>query len=153
VTERNELTLTAADHEAAFTEVSFLLEILVSAVGDVVGKSGPALGAQAGRQMARKMPVHLVDPSLADALEAVALRMSGGFAIEAAPDASGLEVGITRCAVRDVCGKRNIPIGGDLCRIFHYYLAGMAAEVAGGRPVRAGEPTTGDRCTFRLDAR
>lgn len=153
MTERNELTLTAADHEAALTEVSFLLGILVSAMGDVVGRSGPALGTHAGRQMARKMPVHLVEPTLGDALAAIAPRLSGGFAIEAAPDAAGAEVGLTRCAIREVCAKRNIPVGGDLCKVFHYYLAGMAAELCGGRPVRAGTATVGDRCSFRLDAR
>lgn len=151
---RAELLLTAADHDKAFTEVSFLLDIFVSAIGDVVNKSGPALGLAAGRHMGKKLPVFLAGPTMASVLEAVARRLASGFAIEFRCDGSGAEVGIARCAIRDVCAKRDIKAGGEMCRMFHYYLAGIATELLGGRAVKATEASAGEeRCTFRLETR
>ncbi len=154
MSDRAELRLTAEDHDRAFTEVSFLLDIFVSAIGEVVNKSGPALGIAAGRHMGRKLPVHLADPTMESVLGAVAKRLASGFAIESRCGGAGADVGIARCAIRDVCAARRIEAGGELCRMFHYYLAGIATELLGGRAVRVTEATVGgDRCTFRLEAR
>ncbi len=153
MSERAELQLTAADHDKAFTEVSFLLDIFVSAIGDVVNKSGPALGLAAGRHMGKKFPVHLEEPTMESVLDAVAKRLASGFAIDSKCIGSGAEVGIARCAIRDVCAKRKIEVGGEMCRMFHYYLAGIATELLGGRAVKATDATTGDRCRFRLEVR
>ena len=153
MTGRAELTLSASDHDKAFTEVCFLLDIFVSAIGDVVNKSGSALGLAAGRHMGKKLPVFLAEPTLASVLEAVAGRLASGFVIDSRCDGSGADVEIARCAIRDVCAKRNIAVGGEMCRMFHYYLAGIATELLGGRAVRATEAKAGDRCTFRLETR
>ena len=59
MSDRNEISMSEADHDAAFTEVSFLLEVLVDTLGDVVGNSMAALGTAAGRQMGKKLPVYL----------------------------------------------------------------------------------------------
>ncbi len=153
MSDRAELQLTAEDHDKAFTEVSFLLDIFVSAVRDVVNKSGPALGLAAGRHMGKKLPVHLAEPTMASVLDALANRLASGFAIDFRCGGSGAEVGVARCAIRDVCAKRDLEVGGEMCRMFHSYLAGIATELLGGRAVRATEATAGDRCTFRLEAR
>jgi len=153
MSDRAELKLTVEDHDKAFTEVSFLLDIFVSAIGDVVNKSGPALGLAAGRHMGKKLPVHLADPKMDTVLDAVAKRLASGFAIEFKCDGSGADVGIARCAIRDVCAKRTIKVGGEMCRMFHYYVAGIATELLGGRAVKATEASVGDKCAFRLEAR
>ncbi len=153
MSDRAELRLTVEDHDKAFTEISFLLDIFVNAIGDIVNKSGPALGIAAGRHMGRKLPVYLADPKMETVLEAVAKRLASGFAIEYKCDGSSADVGIARCAIRDVCAARKIKVGGAMCRMFHYYLAGIATELLGGRAVRATEATVGDRCAFRLEAR
>ncbi len=153
MSDRAELRLTVEDHDKAFTEVSFLLDIFVNAIGDVVNKSGPALGLAAGRHMGRKLPVHLADPKMESVLEAVAKGLASGFAIDYKCSGSGADVGIARCAIRDVCAARKIAVGGEMCRMFHYYLAGIATELLGGRAIRATEATVGDRCAFRLEAR
>jgi len=149
--ERTELTLTLEDHEKAFTEASFLLEMLVRTIGEVVGRSSASLGTNAGRHMARKLPVRLEDVTPAVALAAVTQRLSDGFELAFACDDTGADMTVGRCALRDVCERRNLELGGELCRMFHSYLGGMTAELLGGRPVRAGEPAAGGTCTFRLD--
>lgn len=149
--ERTELTLTLEDHEKAFTEASFLLEMLVRTIGEVVGRSSASLGTNAGRHMARKLPVRLENPTPEMALDVVTRRLSDGFEVVYACDDTGADMTVRRCALRDVCGRRDLELGGELCRMFHAYLGGMTAELLGGRPVRAGEPAAGDTCTFRLD--
>ena len=146
-----ELELTLEDHQSAFTEVSFLLEVLVRTAGEVVGKSLPALGANAGRHMGRKLPVHLDRPDLAAAERAVAGRLGAGFDIQGACAGQGADLTIGRCALREVCRSRGLEVGGELCRVFHHYHAGMIAQLL-GRPVRAGAVQAGDPCSVHLDA-
>ncbi len=153
MSDRAELALTVEDHDKAFTETCFLLDIFVNAIGDVVNKSGPALGLAAGRHMGKKLPVYLADPDMGTVLEAVARRLQSGFAIEFKCSGSGADVAIARCAIRDVCATRKIKVGGEICRMFHYYLAGIATELLGGRAVKATDATVRDRCTFRLESR
>lgn len=150
---RPELSLSAEDHDRAFTEVCFLLDLFVQAIGDVVSKSGPALGIAAGRHMARKLPVHIPEPTMGKALEAIAARLAAGFEFSVRCDGHAAEVAVGRCAVRDVCARRGIPPGADLCRIFHYYIAGMASELGGVGAVKATDAAIGERCVFRLEAR
>jgi hypothetical protein len=150
--ERTELDLTVEDHQKAFTEVSFLLEMLTNAINQTVGNSTPSLGISAGKQMGKKLPVYLVDPSLELVLAALSERLDAGFEFDHNCDASGANLEVTRCAIRDVCASRGLELGGELCKMFHYYLSGMAAELL-KRPVRAGEFQAGESCTIRLNAK
>jgi hypothetical protein len=151
VTEHGELELTLQDHQDAFTEVSFLLEVLVRTAGEVVGKSIPALGTNAGRHMARKLPIYLSKPDLPTVERAVAQELSAGFDIQGSCAGGGADLKIGRCAVREVCRSRNLELGGELCKMFHHYHAGMVAQLL-GRPVRAGAVTAGEPCAVHLDA-
>ncbi len=152
MTEHGELRLTLADHEAAFTEISFLLEVLVRTAGEVVGKSLPSLGTNAGRHMGRKLPIHLAAPDLPEAERAVAERLQQGFDIQGACTGDGAELRFGRCVVRDACRIRGLEIGGELCRMLHHYHAGIIAQLL-GRPVRVGAVTPGESCAVRLEAR
>ena len=152
ITTRTELDATLEDHEKAFVEMCFLLDVLTGTIGHVVGKSTASLGISAGRYMAKRMPIYLDDPSLQEALDALAERMKGGFDFSASCDDAGADVGVGRCAIREVCKTRGTELGGDLCQMFHYYLAGLAAEML-HRPVRASAGTTGESCSVRLDSK
>jgi hypothetical protein len=151
MSEHGELSLTLDDHRRAFTEVSFLLEMLVRTAGDVVGKSTPSLGTNAGRQMARKLPIVLNEPTLAQVQEAVARSLAAGFEIagQCGEDSTDLRIG--RCAVRSVCRDRGLELNGELCRMFHYTLAGIMAQLL-GKPIRPGAVTANEVCTVHLDA-
>ena len=145
-----ELQLTLEDHQRAFTEVSFLMEMLVRTAGEVVGRSMPSLGTNAGRQAARKLPIAPVEPELEAVLRAVAGSLSAGFDLGGACNGSGADLRIGRCVVRDVCRQRGLELGGELCKAFHYYLAGMMAQLL-GKPARPGAVGAGESCTLRME--
>ena len=145
-----ELELTLEDHQRALTEVSFLLEMLVRTAGEVVGRSMPSLGTNAGRQMGRKLPVAPVKPEPAAVLRVVAESLAAGFAIAGECNGSGADLRIERCVVRDVCRQQGLELGGELCKAFHYYLAGMMAQLL-GKPARPGAVGAGPTCTLRME--
>ncbi|MBI5509660.1 MAG: hypothetical protein HY903_12980 [Deltaproteobacteria bacterium] len=149
--DRTELTLTLEDHQRAFSEVSFLLEILVATASQVVGDSAPVLGTAAGRHMAKKLPIYLDHPTLDGVLQAQAQTLGAGFEIKHSADDKGADVTFGRCALRDVCGNRKLEVGAELCKMFHHYQAGMAAELF-GRPVRATIKSAGATCVVRLQS-
>ncbi|PJB43418.1 MAG: hypothetical protein CO108_09935 [Deltaproteobacteria bacterium CG_4_9_14_3_um_filter_63_12] len=146
---RTELDVSSEDHQKAFTETSFLLEILTKTIGNVVGRSAPSLGVNAGRQMAKRMPIYLKDPELPEVLAAIANQMKAGFEIEYVCDETGAELSINRCAIREVCQNRGLALGEQTCTMFHYYLAGIAAELH-GCATRPGDAAVGEECKFRL---
>ena len=145
-----ELKLTLEDHERAFTEVSFLLEMLVRTAGEVVGRSMPSLGTNAGRQTARKLPIAPVQPELEAVIRAVSGSLAAGFGITGTCSGGGADLRIERCVVRDVCEQRGLPLGGELCKAFHHYLAGMVAQLV-GKPARPGAVGAGPTCTLRVE--
>lgn len=151
--ERTELKTTVEDHDHALIEVGFLLEVLSETITQVVGQSTASLGIAAGKHMAKKMPIYLKDPSVSEAVTALAGKLKEGFEIRAEENDGGADLHIGRCAVRDVCKQRGIELGGQLCTMFHYYLAGMVAELR-NRPARAGNAQPGaETCIFRLDSK
>jgi hypothetical protein len=148
--ERTELTATLEDHEVALTEISFLLEVLASTISEVIGQSMPSVAVCAGRQRGKKLPVVLRDPDMQKVLTVLAERLEAGFGITFRTDSTGADLSIGRCAIREVCLTRHLELGGDLCRMLHYYWSGLLTELY-GRPVRAGKFTAGPCCTLRMD--
>ncbi len=144
-----ELSTTLEEHESAFTEICFLLEVLTASINEVVGQSMPSLAVNAGREMGKKLPVHLEDPDLDKVLAALAARLDEGFEIEFRVEGKAAQLQVGRCAIREVCENRGLEIGGDLCKMLHHYWAGMLAQLL-GRPVRAGKFRAGTDCSIEL---
>jgi hypothetical protein len=110
------------------------------------------VGRIGGRRMARKLPVHLPEPTLETVLECVAGQFKSGYDLSARCAERGAEVEFGRCAIRDVCRERHLPPGGDLCKLFHYYLDGIVNELL-ERPVKSEIVATGDLCRTRMQVR
>lgn len=148
--ENSELRLTAEDYDKAFTEVSFLLDMFVDTIGVFIGKSTPSLAVAAGRKMANNMPIHLDNPTPESALGEV-IRVFTIQQMEIAGRFEGGEaaIDIAHCPIRSVCLKRNMQLDGPACQMFHYYMAGIMAELA-GCPARPKTVATGESCTFNL---
>ncbi len=145
----SELGLTLEDHEKAFTEVSFLLDILFKTIEVFVGKCSPSLPVAAGRKMARVLPVHLESKSTEEALKELVRVLSLGLDISGSFDGNDAVINLRQCPIRDVCNERNIPINEQPCEMFHYYMAGILAELT-GRPNRPLTVSTGEECSFKL---
>lgn len=149
-----ELELSLEDHQVAFTETSFLVEILVHTIDDLMGGASGTVGINAGRLMGRKLPIYLEDRELGPALEALAVRFGAGFEIKVVVDESGeaAEMHFGKCAIREVCKNRGVEPGGQLCKTFHTYLAGIVTEMLKA-PMRARITEAGDTCTAEIEYR
>ncbi len=145
-----ELTLSPEDYDKAFTEVSFLLDIFIETIVAFVGKSTPSLAVAVGRKMAARLPVHMArqTPEMAlseliRVLKIQQLDIAGRFEGEEAV------LALNGCPIGSVCRNRKLAIGGQACQMFHYYIAGIMAELS-GCPARPKTIATGENCTFSL---
>lgn len=146
----SELQLTAEDHDKAFNEVCFLLDIFVDTLEQFVGKGTPALAVAAGRKMAGNMPIFLAEPTVENAL-AELVRVFTIQQMEITGEMQGKEaaISIAHCPIGSVCQQRSLAIDGSVCQMFHYYIAGIMAEFT-GRPARPKTIVAGETCTFKL---
>jgi len=144
-----ELTQSMEDHNKAFVEVSFLLDMFVDTIEVFVGKSTPSLAVAAGRKMAKNMPIYLDEPDPASALSEMVRVFSEGFDITGNFEGKEALVSIDHCPIRSVCLERGHDLDGSTCQMFHYYLAGIMAELTGS-PARPTTNEVGDKCHFKL---
>ena len=145
-----ELTLSPADYDKAFTEISFLLDMFIETIVAFVGKSTPSLAVAVGRKMAAKLPVHMVEKTPEMALSEL-IRVLRIQQLDIAGRFEGPEavLALNGCPIGSVCRNRKLEIGGQACQMFHYYIAGIMAELS-GCPARPKTITTGENCTFSL---
>lgn len=148
----NEQAVSLKEHQKAFAEVSFLLDAFATTVAGLMGGATASVGRIAGRNMGRKMPVYLPAPTLDAVLAVVQERMCNGFDMSCNCDERGADVAWDRCAVRDICRTRRMSPGGDLCRLFHYFVDGMINELC-LRPTKTNILESGDRCRTRTEIR
>lgn len=147
---RTELQLTMDDYDKAFIEVSFLLDMFVATIETFIGKSTPSLAVAAGRKMAANLPITLDEPTPECALtELVGFFREQQMEIDGHFTGSEAALSLTHCPIRSVCLARNMEIDGHVCQMFHYYMAGIMAELT-GRPVRPKTLATGETCSFAL---
>lgn len=145
--------VTLEDHQRAFTEVSFLLDAFATALGDIMGGATVSVGRGAGRQMARKLPDYLPEPTIDAVLGIIADRLRKGFEMSVERGENGeVELRFDRCAIRQVCEARGKQPGGDLCRIFRNYLDGVICELL-CRPTRSSVISCGKSCRIRLETK
>jgi len=146
----SELTLSPEDYDKAFTEVSFLLDMLIETITTFVGKSTPSLGVASGRKMALNMPVHMTEKTPAAALdELVRVLRIQRMEIGARLEGSEAVLSMHDCPIGSVCRNRQMELGSEICQMFHYYIAGIVAELS-GCPARPKTLTVGENCTFSL---
>ena len=146
----NELKQTMEDHDKAFIEVSFLLDMFVETIETFVGRSTPALAVASGRKMAQNMPIYLDRGACgAIALEEMIRVFSEGFDIAGSFEGKEATISIDHCPIYAVCKERNLEVNGLTCQMFHYYIAGIMAELTGS-PARPKTIEAGESCRFSL---
>jgi hypothetical protein len=143
---------TIEDHQKAFTEVSFLLNIFAATVQDLMGGATAPVGRIAGRHAAAKLPVYLPAPTLEAVLAELAKRLERGVDLSCRVTGRSAELTFGRCAIREACAAQNLEPGQELCSLFHYYLDGIVNGLL-QRPVKSSLVEKGARCTARLDTR
>jgi hypothetical protein len=146
----SELQLTSEDHDKAFSEVCFLLDMFVDTIEKFVGKSTPSLAVAAGRKMAANMPVFIDEKTVDKALsELVRVFTIQQMEISGEMQGNDAVISINHCPIGAVCKERRMELDGSACQMFHYYVAGIMAEFT-GRPTRPTTISAGDSCSFKL---
>jgi hypothetical protein len=141
--------VTLEDHVNAATEVAFLLDIFAATVDNVMGGATASVGRIAGREMARKLPVHLTNPTLDEVVAILNSRMEAGYRFRLEGDGTERTLLFDHCVLREVCAKRGLTMGTALCRLFHAYLDGILNELI-CRPVKSEVVSCGDQCRLNL---
>ncbi|AAR35794.1 hypothetical protein KIP69_11725 [Geobacter sulfurreducens] len=141
--------VTLDDHVNAATEVAFLLDIFAATVDNVMGGATASVGRIAGREMARKLPVHLTNPTLDEVVAILNSRMEAGYRFRLEGDGTERTLLFDHCVLREVCAKRGLTMGTALCRLFHAYLDGILNELI-CRPVKSEVVSCGDQCRLNL---
>lgn len=139
------LDLTQEDYQKATVEIAFLLDAFASTIDNIMGGNTAPVGRIAGRDTARKLPLHLNDPTLPDIIAALREQMHSGF--DFVLDGDGLL--FRNCIIRDMCGLRKIETGGPLCQLFHSYFDGIVNGLF-CRPAKSTIESVGDECRLQI---
>lgn len=144
------VALTEEDHGNAMKEVAFLVDAFASTIDNVMGGATGPVGRNAGRDMARKLPLHLGEPTLAETMAALNERMEAGFDASV-ESASGNEAHarVGTCFIRDLCEGSGKETGGAACKLYHAYFDGIVNELM-RRPVKSDIVEVGTTCRIRI---
>jgi hypothetical protein len=138
------IDLSPEDYQKATVEVAFLLDAFASTIDNIMGGNTAPVGRIAGRDTAKKLPIHLEDPALQDIITALQQQMHAGFDFVL----DGDELRFKSCIIRDMCSLRKIETGGALCRLFHYYFDGIVNGLL-CRPVKSTIISVGAECQLQ----
>jgi hypothetical protein len=143
------IELTAEDHDHAMMEVAFLVDAFASTIDNVMGGATGPVGRVAGRDMAKKLPLHLGDPSLAQTLAVLNERMKAGFDVSVTSVAGDVaEATVGTCFIRDLCTGSGKQTGGAACKLYHAYFDGIVNELM-RRPVKSEIIEVGLSCRIK----
>ena len=141
--------ITLEDHNNGFNEVAFLLDIFTATIDNIMGGATAPVGRIAGREMARKLPVYLENPSLDEVITLLAGRMKDGFEFQLEVSGDEKRLNFGKCVLREACKLRGIKPGGAMCRLFHSYFDGILNELV-SRPVKSEIVSCGESCTTNV---
>lgn len=141
--------VTLEDHVNAATEVAFLLDIFAATVDTIMGGATASVGRIAGREMARKLPIHLTNPTLDEVVALLNSRMKAGYQFRLEGEETERTLLFDHCVLREVCAQRGLTMGTALCRLFHAYLDGILNELI-RRPVKSEVVSCGNQCRLNL---
>ena len=137
--------LTAEDYGKATVEVAFLLDAFASTIDSIMGGNTAPVGRIAGRDTARKLPLHLDHPTLQEIVGLLSVEMGAGFRFSL----QGERLSFENCILREMCAARKIETGGALCRLFHSYFDGIVNGLL-CRPVKSTLEEVGETCSLRI---
>lgn len=141
--------LSAEDHDHAMMEVAFLVDAFASTIDNVMGGATGPVGRVAGRDMAKKLPLHLGDPSLAETLAVLNERMKSGFDVSVASVTGNVaDTTVGTCFIRDLCDGSGKKTGGAACKLYHAYFDGIVNELM-RRPVKSEIVEVGSSCRIK----
>ncbi len=120
--------------KAALEDLGIRLLAVAYVFRQTLGGSLPAIGTMAGRALAGQLPGYRIPGNFQEALDLAVQQFAPTWDLN--PDYNGnkeLVMNVKTCFIRDLCIKRQIEPGGDLCVLFYNYLAGYLGKMGNAR--------------------
>jgi ferredoxin len=137
--------------QQALTDLGVRLLSVAAVFRQTMGTGLPAVGTLAGRTLAGQLPRYRTCRTLGDALRLAREQFAPAWEIETVTEGSeGLEIRVKGCFIRDLCGRNDIPLGGELCTLFFYYLAGYIGKTGDARLRLLNAERGPCQCVYRI---
>ncbi|MFO8183705.1 MAG: 4Fe-4S binding protein [Candidatus Aegiribacteria sp.] len=141
-----------AHRKAALEDLGIRLLSVASVFRQTLGGSLPAVGTMAGRTLATQLPRYRVPKDFQEALDLAVEQFSPAWEIGPEYDgASGLELKVGTCFIRELCRNEEIELGGDLCVLFYNYMAGYMGRMGNARLKLLESCPGDDECGYRVE--
>lgn len=135
----------------ALEDMGVRLVSVASVFEATLGGGLPAVGALAGRTLARHLPRYREARTLEEALAMARAQLAPAWNVKAQHDGNGkLTFEVEECFVREVCSREKLQLGGALCVLFFNYLAGYVGKLGGKRLRLANAQRGQERCTYHV---
>jgi NAD-dependent dihydropyrimidine dehydrogenase PreA subunit len=146
-----EKTLTEADWEEAYKDVSMTLISLSKAIQSIMGRGTKALGRRSGVVAASHFPEVYEEPELTGRLRRLQAQFRHSFEFEFEVAGQEIQFTFAPCGLfRVVEQEAGEKVGqAVLCQLFHDFLAGLVGTYS-GVSYRYQVPRTGSSCTVIL---
>ncbi len=137
--------------EMALTDLGVRLLSVAAVFKQTLGTGLPAVGTLAGRTLAGRLPRYRRCDSLGEALQLAKLEFAPAWELDAEAEGDDkLTIRVKGCFVRDLCSRENIPLGGELCTLFFYYLSGYIGKMGNARLRLMAADRGPGQCVYRI---
>lgn len=137
--------------ENALSDLGVRLLSVAAVFRQTLGTGLPAVGTLAGRTLAGRLPRYRPCDSLNDALQLARDEFAPAWEIDTKTEGDDrLVIQVTGCFVRDLCAGENIPLGGELCTLFYYYLSGYISKMGNTRLRLMDAERSESCCVYRI---
>lgn len=144
-------TVTEADLEEAWSDVSARLFALSDTVVETIGKGYRAVARRAGTMAAEHLPEMYEAASLDEVLAALRTRFAHAFTFDYTLDGGRASLTFKPCGLCRVVEGAGQKVGdAELCQMFHEYWVGLVSSFAGIR-YRCKVPVVGKSCQMELE--
>jgi len=134
----------------ALEDLGIRLLSVTSVLKQTLGQSLPSVGTMAGITLASQLPRYQPPQTREEALRLLVQTFSPAWEMTPAISQDSLTMTITACAVRDICSREKIGLGGDICTLFYNYFAGYLSKIGKLRP-RLGTVERGNnKCVYTI---
>ncbi len=137
--------------DIALSDLGVRLLSVAAVFRQTLGTGLPAVGTLAGRTLAARLPRYRPCDSLHDALRLASEEFAPAWEIDTKRDGDDkLTIQVNACFVRDLCAGEEIPLGGELCTLFFYYLSGYISKMGNARLRLMNAERGASRCVYQL---
>lgn len=133
----------------ALVDLGVRLRSVAEVFKRTLGGSLPAVGTMAGRTLARHLPRYRPPGSFGEAVDLAMMQFAPAWEMDTSLEGDTLTINVGQCAVRDVCEREGLELGGEMCILYYNYLAGYIGKMGGAR-LRLEDAQRGPSCTYTV---